>query len=223
VASATDSKPAGELGREREKRARILAAAQEVFAEQGFDAARMEEVARRAQVGKGTLYNYYASKEDLLIHAVIASMEEVRDRIATAVGPSQDEPIRSVEEMLSARIVAAIPGLTRRSYALNNQAWGVIARDPEARRRLFEAYQVFYRERERDFERLIEAGARAGQFRSDLDPAEVGLLLQALFDGLVHRVTFDRQRVDPSLVFGTLLQLLRGGLYQAPAAGTESP
>jgi AcrR family transcriptional regulator len=223
MATATNSRPAGEPGRERDKRRRILAAAQEVFAEQGFDAARMEEVARRARVGKGTLYNYYESKEDLLIHAVIASMEDVRERIATAVDPSPDEPIRSVEDMLSARVVAALPGLTRRSYALHNQAWGVIARDPEARRRLFDAYRALYRERERDFEELIEAGVRAGQFRSDIDPAQVSLLLLALFDGLVHRVTFDRERVDPSGALGALMQLLRGGLYETPAPGAESP
>jgi AcrR family transcriptional regulator len=223
VASATDSRPAGDSDRERDKRRRILTAAQQVFAEHGFDAARMEEVARRARVGKGTLYNYYESKEDLLIHAVIASMKEVREGIATAVDPSREQPVRSVEEMLRVAIAAAVRGLTRSSYTLHNQAWGVIARDPEARRRLFEAYQVFYNERERDFEELIEAGARAGQFRSDLDPAQVSLLLQALLDGLLHRATFDGERVEPSRAFGVLLQLLRGGLYRGPAQEAESP
>jgi AcrR family transcriptional regulator len=203
-----------------EKRARILSAAQEVFAEQG-DAARMEEVARRARVGKGTLYNYYESKEDLLIHAVIASMEDVRERITAAVDPSPDEPVRSVEDTLR-MLIAAIRGITHRSLSLHNQAWGVLARDPEARRRLVEAYQAFYGERQRHFEELIEAGARAGQFRSDLDPAEVSLLLQAVFDGLLYRATFDELRVDPSRAFGTLLRLLRGGLYQESAAGMES-
>ena len=223
MATASDSREAGEPGRQKSKRPRILAAAQEVFAEQGFDAARMEEVARRARVGKGTLYNYYESKEDLLIHAVIASMEEVRERIATAVDPSPDEPMRSVEDVLRMLIVDALPGITRRSYSLYNQASGLIARDPEARRRLFEASRAFYRERERDFKGLIEAGACAGQFRSDVDPAEMSLLLLALFDGLVRRAIFDEPRVDPSRAFGAVLQLLRGGLYQAPAAGLENP
>jgi len=218
VAPATNSRAADEADREQDKRGRILAAAQEVFSEQGFDAARMEEVARRARVGKGTLYNYYESKEDLLVNAVIASMEEVRERIATAVDPSQEEPIRSVEDVLRMLIVDALPGITRRFHSLYNQAWGVIARDPEARRRLFEASRAFYRERERDFEGLIEAGALAGQFRSDVDPAEMSLLLLALFDGLVRRATFDEPRVDPSRAFAALLQLLCGGLYETSAA-----
>jgi len=223
MATATNSRAAGEAGREKDKRSRILAAAQEVFAEQSFDAARMEEVARRARVGKGTLYNYYESKEDLLIHAVIASMEAVRERVEAAVDPNPEEPIRSVEDVLRMLIVEALPGLTRRPYSLEEQAWGAIARDPEARQRLVEARRAFYRERERGLERLIEAGARAGQFRSDVDPAEMSLLLQAVFEGLLRRARLDEPRVDPARAFGALLQLLRGGLYRAPAVGTESP
>ena len=221
MATATDSRATGECGREKDKRPRILAAAQEVFAEQGFDAARMEEVARRARVGKGTLYNYYQSKEDLLIHAVIASMEEVRARIEAAVNPNLDEPIRSVEDVLRMLIVEVLPGLTRRPYSLEEQAWGVIARDPEARQRLVEARRGFYRERERALERLIEAGARAGQFRSDVDPAEMSLLLQAVFEGLLRRARLDEPRVDPSRAFAAVLQLLRGGLYQGPTQQAE--
>ncbi len=223
MATATAARSAGEPGREKDKRPRILAAAQEVFAEQGFDAARMEEVARRARVGKGTLYNYYDSKEDLLIQAVIASMEEVRERIATAVDPSPDEPTRSVEEVLRMLIVDALPELTRRFHSLYNQVWGVTARNPEARRRLFAANQAFYRERERDLGALIQAGAQAGEFRSDLDPAEVSLLLLALFDGLLRRASFDGERVDPSRAFDAVLQLLCGGLYRAPAAREGRP
>lgn len=223
MATATDARAAGTSGREKEKRARILSAAQEVFAEQGFEASRMEEVARRARVGKGTLYNYFDSKEDLLIQAVIASMEEVQERITTSVDPSPDQPIRTLEDVLRILVVEALPALTQRFHSLYNQASGLIARDSDARRRLFAANQAFYRDRQRDFEELIEAGARAGQFRTDVDPAEVSLLLQALFDGLLRRATFDAERVDPTRAFSVLLQLLHRGLYQAPAAGAEGP
>lgn len=57
----------------------ICAAALEVFAEKGFAAARLEEIARRAGVSKGTLYLYFADKEDLF-RAV------VRDTVAPNVG-----------------------------------------------------------------------------------------------------------------------------------------
>jgi AcrR family transcriptional regulator len=51
--------------RKEARPAEIVAAALEVFAERGFAATRLEEVARRAGVTKGTLYLYFKSKEAL--------------------------------------------------------------------------------------------------------------------------------------------------------------
>ncbi len=59
--------------KEREKRARqqdILNAAQELFAAKGFRETTLDEIAQRAEFGKGTLYNYFGSKEDIF-HALI--------------------------------------------------------------------------------------------------------------------------------------------------------
>ncbi len=54
--------------RERRKEARpgeLLAAALELFVEKGFSATRVEEVAQRAGVSKGTLFLYFSTKEEL--------------------------------------------------------------------------------------------------------------------------------------------------------------
>src|ERR1700680_2531129 len=52
-------------GEDSAKRRQILNGAREVFLAQGFDAASMGEIARRAGVSKGTLYVYFKSKEEL--------------------------------------------------------------------------------------------------------------------------------------------------------------
>lgn len=61
--------PGGEAGAQAagsaEKRRQILGGAREVFLASGFDGASMGEIARAAGVSKGTLYFYFASKEDL--------------------------------------------------------------------------------------------------------------------------------------------------------------
>ncbi len=49
------------------RRAQILDAAAEVFAEKGFARATTKEIAGKAGVSEGTIYNYFGSKEDLLI------------------------------------------------------------------------------------------------------------------------------------------------------------
>lgn len=64
----SSAKPATPAKHERRKKARpgeLLAAALDLFVEKGFAASTAEEVARRAGVSKGTLFLYFASKEEL--------------------------------------------------------------------------------------------------------------------------------------------------------------
>jgi len=60
--------------RERERMARktaMLDAAQEVFAEKGYSRATLEEVAARAEYGKGTLYNYFPGGKQEILLAIV--------------------------------------------------------------------------------------------------------------------------------------------------------
>lgn len=50
-----------------DKRYRIMKAAAKMFARKGFFRAKMEEIAQEADVGKGTVYEYFSSKEQLFI------------------------------------------------------------------------------------------------------------------------------------------------------------
>ncbi len=56
---------AGRRPRSSERREAILAAALDEFSSRGFEAARLEDVARRAGVAKGTIYLYFRDKENL--------------------------------------------------------------------------------------------------------------------------------------------------------------
>lgn len=72
--------------KEREKRARqqdILTAARELFLRQGYHETTLEEIARHAEFGKGTIYNYFASKEDLFL-AIFDQLISELDAIARA-------------------------------------------------------------------------------------------------------------------------------------------
>jgi TetR/AcrR family fatty acid metabolism transcriptional regulator len=57
------------------RRAQILAAAAAVFAEKGFHRATTKEIAKAAGVSEGTIYNYFGSKDDLLI-GIMARLAE---------------------------------------------------------------------------------------------------------------------------------------------------
>lgn len=61
----------GETVKQGEKLEQIVRAAMRVFAREGFHGARMDQVAREAGVGKGTVYLYFSSKEALLEHIFV--------------------------------------------------------------------------------------------------------------------------------------------------------
>lgn len=60
-----------------DKNRRILEAATKLFREVGYDAARIEDIAERAEVSVGTFYNYYQNKGDMLLATVAMEVEEV--------------------------------------------------------------------------------------------------------------------------------------------------
>jgi TetR/AcrR family transcriptional regulator, repressor of fatR-cypB operon len=70
------------------KRLEILEAAQEVFAEKGYQQATLEEIANRAEFGKGTLYNYYPSgKQEILL----AIFERLYGQLCELIGSTFNE------------------------------------------------------------------------------------------------------------------------------------
>jgi len=66
----------GRLVRGRKSRARILAAARDLFTEHGFDGATLRAIAARAGMGASSLYRHIRSKEELLIDDLAARQEE---------------------------------------------------------------------------------------------------------------------------------------------------
>ena len=95
----------------------ILAAALESFAERGFAATRLEDVAARAGISKGTLYLYFGGKEELFEAVVRArllpNLERLETLTATFDGPSAElleRLLLTIAGVVSSR-VGAIPKL----------------------------------------------------------------------------------------------------------------
>lgn len=88
--------------RERaERRRQILDAAREVFLQKGFRATTMDEIAQRAELGKGTLYSYFRSKEELYVAVMNEGLEILFDRIeeTLALPLEPEEVIRRLGEV----------------------------------------------------------------------------------------------------------------------------
>jgi TetR/AcrR family transcriptional regulator len=121
---------------EHSKTEKILQAALEVFAAQGFERATVDEIALRAQVAKGTVFYHYKSKEDLFIQLIRSGIglliDTVRSEVQSLVCPTD-------------KLKAIIKVQTELSFAhteffsiLQSEVWGKLERQQVLRQALAE-------------------------------------------------------------------------------------
>ncbi|HAD81967.1 MAG: hypothetical protein A2509_06645 [Candidatus Edwardsbacteria bacterium RIFOXYD12_FULL_50_11] len=83
------------------KKLDILRAAGKVFPRKGFHKTLMDDVAREAKIGKGTIYRYFSHKEDLFFSILENAMDEMHGRMIAA-RKKRNSPENKVAGMLEA-------------------------------------------------------------------------------------------------------------------------
>jgi len=86
----------------------ILEAAEEIFAERNFHAARIQDIAARARVGVGTVYNHFEQKEDVFR----ALLEERTEAMLATLAPAPGDP-PAFEAALLARVTRLLEYVER--------------------------------------------------------------------------------------------------------------
>jgi AcrR family transcriptional regulator len=94
---------------------RILLSALQLFGERGYHGVPVREIARGAGVRASSMYEYRASKEELLLDLVLIGHEEHSEWLRTAAAHSTAEPVHRLRELVRAhvRFHAAYPLLAR--------------------------------------------------------------------------------------------------------------
>jgi AcrR family transcriptional regulator len=85
--------PSSDLRWQRRKESRpseIIEAAFDLFTEKGFSATKMDEIARRAGISKGSLYNYFKSKEAIFEAVVTEDIIPIIDQVEQEIASNQD-------------------------------------------------------------------------------------------------------------------------------------
>ena len=195
----------------RRKEARpdeILAAALASFAERGFAATRLEDVAARAGVSKGTLYLYFRSKEELFKAVVratlVPNLARVEALAASFEGPSAlllERLLLTIAGVVASR-VGAIPKLVI-AEAGNFPDLARFYLDEVVRRGL------------RLIATILRRGIERGEFRAvDVDHAVfcviAPMLIAALWKNSLE--PHDEAALDPQALARAHLDLLLRGL-----------
>lgn len=177
-----------QLSRKEEKRALIIEAAAKVFARRGFASTLMAEIAIEAGIGKGTLYEYFDSKENLFFAVfewfVQATEAEAKVSIS-ALGGSASERLDALSDSLMSSWAQM-----EDMYSLVMEFWSASA-SSQMRERFKQAFKNGYSDFRQIVSTLIRDGIERGEFQPQVDIESVAAALVGTWDALLLQAWFD--------------------------------
>jgi AcrR family transcriptional regulator len=193
----------------------ILSAATALFGEQGFARTRLEDVAKRAGVSKGTLYLYFDSKEalfrEMVRKNVVSVVEAAEQRYAQHTGTAREALSDLVRSWWKV-------GGTQESACIHRLVGAELSNFPELGRFYFD--EVISRMR-RLIESIIARGVDSGEFRTVAHNYAVRGLPSLVIHAINHQRFFaphDPHALDDDQVVEGILDLYFNGVVPAAQA-----
>ena len=159
----------------KDRRHEIMQAAEELSRDRRFHEVTLDEVARKAKVGKGTIYRHFRDKDDLFFQTASSGFDDLCELLRRKV----PEKARFRERLLSACVeIGKFHGRRRHLVRMMQAEEGQLARHRAERRGEWMAER---RKLVSALAEILRQGAREGEVREDV-PAEVlaGYLLGML-------------------------------------------
>jgi TetR/AcrR family transcriptional repressor of nem operon len=189
LTSPPDPSAAGAAARAGDpRRDAILAAARHVCLTRGVAAVRMEEIAAAAHVSKGTLYNHFESKHQLLLEMVLAQFR-AGDRVMETVVSQPGSAAESLERLFDE--LAHLLDVQTSNATLLFQAWAIVAHEADLREPLDRALREIFNTWSAETRAIVEQGQADGTFNAAADAGAIGDAITGLVSGYLFRATFD--------------------------------
>lgn len=164
MATGTEAKPMRADARRNYER--LVAVARDAFAEHGADAS-LDDIARRASVGPGTLYRHFPNRDALLAAVLGDWVEEVRAEAESGLADT-DDPAGALDRWLRR--------LLRHVTTYNGLAAAIVASSRDPHSALATACQPMHS----TGRALVERAQRAGAVRADVTAADIHRLVHAI-------------------------------------------
>ncbi|HVV53372.1 MAG TPA: TetR/AcrR family transcriptional regulator [Polyangia bacterium] len=168
----------------------MLSAAEEVFADAGLHAAHMGEIAERAGVAVGTLYNHFADREALLAGLAEARFKEMLAEMDGALKATAEQRF---EPRVRALVVAMLTYYERHWKFMQIFLQGETGRYQRTFPSLVEAMRHKMREVRTRVEKLIAQGVREKAIRAEASDLAAFFLI-----GMLRSLVMRRLYHDPS-------------------------
>ncbi|HEY4644128.1 MAG TPA: TetR/AcrR family transcriptional regulator [Bacteroidota bacterium] len=182
------------------KRERIIDTACSLFARKDFHTVSMDEVAYRAAIAKGTLYNYFQSKEDLYYSIIKTKLQFLLDALRHLPG-HQKEPARELRAFVNLLSL----------LLLKQPDFFVLRRKGENResRQVFDDCRVIEKQMKMLLRDILSRGMRSGAFRKmDCSAAADAILgvIDAFVDRTLHlKLTGEQRRSEQDKMYAIII------------------
>jgi AcrR family transcriptional regulator len=192
------------------RRQQILDAALRCFSRDGFHNTTTADIVRESGVSQGTLYLYFATKDDLIL--ALADDRRQSEALVNALVQGEPDPVDGLLLMFELHGRSLTDPSRRDARRVSIQGWAEALRDPV----IHGSVTGFTRSVRQEIVRLIERGQRTGRFRPDADAEAVARSLIAIFQGLTLQVAWGEEiNLEP---IGRLMrEMVRHALYAEAA------
>lgn len=187
---------------EGDKRQQILKAAVKVFSRKGFHEAKVEEIAQLADVGKGTVYEYFTSKAELFQEMFKAGMQFYVGNISNELKPElscQEKLIRVAE--LHIEFITHYKDLARIMMTEHTQF------NEEFRNWIFEIRS----NKIKMLEKIIEEGIASGEIRK-INSEVVAMTFTGILGAMFAPIVFSGQKVDSKELSKSVMDIVFNGI-----------
>jgi AcrR family transcriptional regulator len=190
------------LAVKEEKRNEILKAALKVISESGFDGAKIEDIAKEAGIGKGTVYEYFDSKNTLFVEMVRYTVERYQDGLeqALAGGNSLSSKLRNLSRFY-ANFMSKHVDIA--SSSMSGQAF-----PEEMRIEMMKSFATILR----TIEEVVREAIRSSELRTNIDPEmATSVILGGLKQYTMKKIYMDRMRPE-EIDHDGIVQIILNGL-----------
>ena len=197
--------------RMQDRRDSILAAAKQVFAEKGFEATSIADIARATGISDGLAYRYFQGKRDLLNEVLRAFYE--RTMVDLEIIAGRDAPFETrLHDLIHRHLFAFVADadLCRLFISEVRTASDYQGSPVHELNRRYTSILV----------RIVEDGVANGEVRGDID---IRLVRDVIFGAIEHRswAAVNGRPLDVDATARNLVELLRYGLVARPQTGSS--
>jgi len=182
----------------------IITAAEDVFTKKGFAEARMDDIAEETGLSKGTLYNYFKSKDDL----IIAILDRIFQREFRVFEQSEISAMSASDAInLFVNTVAKDIKLMLRLMPVAYEFLALAFRNKTVQKSL----KVYVNRYMNILVPIIQSGIDSGEFRK-VKAQEVAIAMGAILEGTILIWVYDKSLVDPEANIRSGIKLLLEGV-----------